>query len=466
MQVEVLDGIMGSGKTSELLKWLKPEMNFIFVTPLLTEAEDRIKSVRPDLAVKCPEPVKAKVDGEWVNSKAEDLLLLLQARENIATTHALLRNADERHWKLIQQFNYIIILDEEINLIESFSGVTSADMLWLFDNGHLSRDASNGRLTFNDTSAIEDFKYAEVKEMCRKGVLYSANRSNKFVVSCLPIDVLMCANRVIILTYMFKGSVLEQFLSLHGVGWRVFDEVSLPKLLPSDFKHLLLGVPDYTYHPYDKLKLTQSSWSKMSGEGVLQVEKTLYNVFRPYVAEECGFAVPKYFVARSGHMKNRLVKPKGKVHKVGQETWLYPKCRATNEYAHKRVMVYALDVYPNSAVQAYLSDMGCVVDEKLYALSQLVQWLWRGCIRNGEPMTAVVLAPRMRKLLKAWLNDEFEKPVDSIVCAPFNGMGAEWPAEDKQNLFDALNKFHVATAEDDVYDQIQMPTMVWEGLED
>ena len=442
MQVEVLDRIMGSGKTSALLKWLKPEMNFIFVTPLLTEAEDRIKSVRPDLAVKCPEPIKTKIDGQWVNSKAEDLLLLLQGRENIATTHALLRNADERHWKLIQQFNYIIILDEEINLIESFSGVTSADMLWLFDNGHLSRDASNGRLTFNDTSVIEDFKYAEVKEMCRKGMLYSANRSNKFVVSCLPIDVLMCANRVIVLTYMFKGSVLDQFLALHGVTWKEFTEVSVPKLLPSDYAHLLKDVSDSAYSPYEKLKLTQSSWAKMGREDVLQVEKTIYNVFRHYVADECGFAVPKYYVQRIGKTKNRLVKPKGKIHKVGQETWLYPKCRATNEYANKRVMVYALDVYPNSAIQAYMSDMGCVIDEKAYALSQLVQWLWRGCIRNGEAMTAVVLAPRMRKLLQAWLNDEFECPVPS------------------QPMMD-----DVALSDECVYDQLQMPETVWDGLE-
>jgi len=57
------------------------------------------------------------------------------------------------------------------------------------------------------------------------------------------------------------------------------------------------------------------------------------------------------------------------------------------------------------------------------------------------------------------------QPVDSNVCAPFNGMYTEWSSEDKQNLFDALNEVHVATAEDDVYDQIQMPTMVWEGLE-
>ncbi len=407
MKVEVLDRMMGAGKTNAILQWLKPEMRFIFVTPLLSEAEERINAVRPDLAVKCPERLVFKDGDKWRSSKAEDMLLLLSGRENIATTHALLKTCDERHWKLIQQLGYTIVLDEEVSLIEAFRDVPPRDMLWLFDNGHLSRDDTNGRLTFHDASTVQKVMYTEVKEMCGKGLLYSSKRYNGFVVSCLPVDVLMCARRVIIMSYMFKGSLLEQFLSLHGVEWIEFTGVDVPDVLPSSVAHLIEPVSKSYYKPYDKLSLTQTSWKNMKSPDIQAVERTLSNIFRPYDAADCGFSLPKEFVIRRGELKNRLIKPNGKVHKEGRETWIYPKCRATNEYAHKKVMVYALDVHPNSAVDAYLTDMGVSVDRDHYALSQLVQWLWRGCIRKGEPMTVAILAPRMRKLFERWLNDEF-----------------------------------------------------------
>ena len=407
MKVEVLDRMMGAGKTNAILQWLQPEMRFIFVTPLLSEAEERINAVRPDLAVKCPEKLTYKDGDTWKSSKAEDMLLLLSGRENIATTHALLRTCDARHWKLIQQLGYIIVLDEEVSLIEAFRDVSSQDMLWLFDNGHLSRDDGNGKLTFHDASTVQKMKYEEVKEMCGKGMLYSAKRSNGFVVSCLPVDVLMCAKRVIILTYMFEGSVLERFLSLHGVQWKPFTEVDVADVLPSSVAHLIKPVREQCYKPFYKISLTQTGWKNMKPVGVTTVEKTLTNLFNNHDALECGFSLPKEYVVRLAGSKNRLVKPHGKVHKEGRETWIYPKCRATNDYSNKKVMVYALDVHPNSAVDAYLTDMGLPVDRDLYALSQLVQWLWRGCIRNGEPMTVAVLAPRMRKLFEKWLADGY-----------------------------------------------------------
>ena len=481
MLVEVLDRVMGAGKTNAILQWLQPEMNFIFVTPLLSEAEERIGSVRPDLAVKCPLATNVKVGEEWVCSKTEDMLHLLQARENIATTHALLRGCDERHWKLIQQFGYTIVLDEEINLIEAYDGVPTADMMWLFDNGHLSVSGEAGQLVFEDTSVIEDFKYADVKEMCRKKMLYAAKRSNKFIVSCLPIDVLLCSKRVIILTYMFEGSILEQFLTLHGVQWKPFDEVSVPHIKPSEYAHLLTQVNDRYYKPYEKLKLSQSGWARMTPEDVKQVEKTLNNIFSGLHADVCAFAVPKYYVQRTGRMKNRLVKPRGKIHQEKQQTWLYPKCRATNEYANKTTLVYALDIYPNAAVQAYLKDMGCEVDESKYALSQLVQWLWRGCIRNGEPMTVAVLAPRMRKLFEKWLADgyvnvqnspvELESDID-VSYAHEQGVVASEnlnAAEDKWDGFEedtsVAQEPNTFPAEFDLgIGDYEMPKLDWEGF--
>ena len=69
-------------------------------------------------------------------------------------------------------------------------------------------------------------------------------------------------------------------------------------------------------------------------------------------------------------------------------------------------MIHALDRYPNLAVSSYLQDYGYPVDQDQFALSEMIQWLWRGCIRDGKEMTVYVLSARMRGLLEDWLNDE------------------------------------------------------------
>jgi hypothetical protein len=46
------------------------------------------------------------------------------------------------------------------------------------------------------------------------------------------------------------------------------------------------------------------------------------------------------------------------------------------------------------------------VDGDMYALSSLIQWVWRSAIRDGKPIILYVPSSRMRGLLIKWLNDE------------------------------------------------------------
>ena len=50
-QVEVLDSIMGSGKTTAIMKWMKKNFTerYIYISPLLTEIEERLQEELPVL---------------------------------------------------------------------------------------------------------------------------------------------------------------------------------------------------------------------------------------------------------------------------------------------------------------------------------------------------------------------------------------------------------------------------------
>ena len=56
--------------------------------------------------------------------------------------------------------------------------------------------------------------------------------------------------------------------------------------------------------------------------------------------------------------------------------------------------------------KAFFEDNNVVVDEDLLALSDLIQWLFRGSIRNGVTMKVYIPSIRMRNLLKKYLKYE------------------------------------------------------------
>jgi len=57
-------------------------------------------------------------------------------------------------------------------------------------------------------------------------------------------------------------------------------------------------------------------------------------------------------------------------------------------------------------VEVYLKDYGFDIDRDAYATAEIVQWVFRSAIRNGEPITIYFLSKRMRTLFLNWLNSD------------------------------------------------------------
>lgn len=78
--------------------------------------------------------------------------------------------------------------------------------------------------------------------------------------------------------------------------------------------------------------------------------------------------------------------------------------RATNEYADKKYLAYVVNIYMNVSRKIYFMQNGIDIDEDAFALSAMVQWIWRSAIRNGEDICLYVPSSRMRRLLITWMD--------------------------------------------------------------
>lgn len=404
--VEIVDSIMGSGKTTAILKWIddNPNVKYIYVSPLLTEVEDggRIHQSLDRVIFETPN----NDDG----SKSDSFLRLLEAGENIACTHSLYLGMTTEHFNLISKHKYTVIIDEEIDVIGSFDKYSISDLEWLYNNGIVEISEDDGMVSWvGDRDLItKEHKYFTMLCYCDAKALYTAKRSNSMMVTQLPIKLFECANRVIILTYMFKGNILDSFLKLKGINVVPFQDVHIPQKSKDSVRKLVTLVP-----PNPKLYnySMSSSWykSKSTAKDLNEISKYIRNVCiaSKLDATEVAWCVPKDRVTKTSRNNKSLVKPHSYTKdSEGNSCYLSATMRATNLYRHKKLMIHCYDRYPHISVSSYLQDFGVAVDNQVFALSELLQWAWRGCIRDDQPMTLAIGSKRMYNLFKDWLEED------------------------------------------------------------
>ena len=89
------------------------------------------------------------------------------------------------------------------------------------------------------------------------------------------------------------------------------------------------------------------------------------------------------------------------------------KARATNEWGDSVYLTYLVNMFPDPSVKQWFADHGGCIDDDQYALSNMLQWIWRSAIRNSIPVKLYIPSRRMREILKAWLeitSDSLELP--------------------------------------------------------
>lgn len=401
--VEVLDKIMGSGKTTEVLKWFDiTNERFIYVSPLLTEVEDDDARIHTDLK-KTVFETPIDVNG----SKSEHFLELLKDGVNIACTHSLYLGMTSEHFHEIREKGYVVVIDEEIDVIESFDKYSNKDLEWLIANGQVAIDEDDGMVSWvGDRSLVtKEHKYHTMLSYCDAKALYTAKRSDSMMVTQLPIKLFESAKRVIVLTYMFEGNILDKFLKLKGFNVIPFTDIVVEYKSKDDIRKLLKIIP-----PSEKLKKMSlsSTWyrSKATAEDIRAISNFIRTTClnEKVLSKDVAWCVPKFRVDKTTKVSKNLVKPKGFiVDSEGNPCYLSVTTRATNKYRHKTLMIHCFDRYPHISVASYLEDYGCKVDSSVFALSEMLQWLWRGCIRSDEPMTVAIGSKRMYNLFKDWL---------------------------------------------------------------
>ena len=437
--VEILDGIMGSCKTTNICKWMEEhntQYKFFYISPLLDEVKDggRIQQSCPTTRFVAPENIEtdkqreeSQRKGIKYKRKSDHLLHLLQVGANITCTHNLYLSMTEDHFNEMKKHNYVLIIDEELGMIDDYKTYTSPDVKSLVKLGCLEIQDKDGMLVWkkDDVTEFNDIghQYYNFKRHVDNNMIYVSKRDSNIFVCQLPTKLITIAERCIILTYMFGGNILSSFLKLKGLDYVPFTEVTIKDVNKESIKQLItLHKPKMKKWDKD-MKLSVSAYNGMSSENIKFLSNYICSIAKDCSATDYDvmYTFPKDRCNLSSNKRTNKIKPKGFVDTTlkhpDKVCWIYASCRATNKHRHKSVVIHAYDRYPNQSVASYLQDFNTPVDAKVFALSEMLQWVWRSRIRDGKQITLAILSKRMKLLFLNWL---FDLPLDNNNYAPFS----------------------------------------------
>ena len=422
-KVEILDSIMGSNKTNRVLDWIdsNPNERYLYISPLLSEVDNTSRLATNLKHVSFEFPSTDEYD-----TKTDDLLSKLEVGANISCTHSLYLSMTEKHLDLIEKFEYIVIIDEEVGVIDAFKKYSTDDLAYLNSNGDIEISDEDGMISWVGAELGKKAKYKQFYNLCKAKAVYATKRSDTMLVTQMPVELFTRAKRVIIMTYMFNGNVLDNFLKLKKVEVVPFTEVQptqidkqkireLIDLKPLDRKLLKLSMSVYGYDKMDKKGFDLiSNYIRSTGLSVgakaVDTMYTLPKVVSPVEVKSGKRVAPRGYLTYKTEVLDEdgvvVLDSKGKPKTEDNYCWLHSGCRATNKYAYKWYLVHCYDRHPNLSVETYLKEYGCPVDKNVFALSEMLQWIWRSRIRKGECIVLAIPNTRMHNLFLDWLNEE------------------------------------------------------------
>jgi len=429
--INVIDAVCGAGKTSWAIQYINESTEkmkqlafgedhekIIYVTPYLHEVE-RIKQAT-NIGFVDPEAINGK------GSKMKHFRALINAGQSIVTTHSLFKKLDLDTLDLIEEAGYTLIMDEVANVMEQYN----------IDNDDLEVLIRDGMIEIEDDGTVvwldDDYKgsrFYDIKILAEsENLTYIDGVALYWTMNTRAFEAF---EEVYILTYMFDGQQQCFYYEAKDIKFKKFSVTNIdgryelidydPQLEKRKELYDLLNVyEDSTngngrpstlnsnYDSREKLTVQQqqfllsSGWfDKASDKDLKQLKNNLNNYFSKVVPTSNDSL---YWTTKKS-MTPTLKNPKCKFNKNDdrrKDNFLSFNARAINSYGHCTAMAFVYNRFVNPMEKRFFQSYGVEINENALAVSDLIQFLFRGAIRNGEPMNCYIPSERMRNLLKNW----------------------------------------------------------------
>lgn len=495
LNINVIDGIMGSGKSSGMINTIKyikkenPNEKFLIIVPYLDEVErysEQLKGFKKLIRDNPPKRLTLKK--------------YLQEKKDIICTHQLfLQNPD-----LITEYaqGYNLVIDEALNsLISNLEFPTlinsnrintdieitddktlslkknaptysfnNDDINFLFNSSYLQPSPKHENLVIWNKyikinsiySCLKD--YFTQNDVYRLEAKHELEDSSYYYIGLFPIKVFQSFKKIYVMTYLWDAQLMKYYFDFYKAQYQYLYPIEAHPInkkantahlenkeyMLSDNLHLYqnvenpikyraihgIHIPGYKIED-DKIVKNMKSrntlysfWNKnKNAKHTITLSHTYYKnldnpndkivtILKENINKFAKDNIPeelkkdKKIIWSVFDCAKDIIKTNCKY--IDDTNYVPINAKATNEYKDANVLIYLVNRYINPYFYNFIRNYcpnGCDFDEDLYALSELVQWIWRSAIRDNKPICIYIASERMLNILLDWLNSTSDEDI-------------------------------------------------------
>ena len=278
-------------------------------------------------------------------------------------------------------------------------------------------------------------------QMAAQNQLYQYSEGNWF--QMLPIELLTKAERVIVMTHGFENSFMHCWLKLHNVQHHYIDngklglvsESTLKQELKSNLKFIeptkaFNDLADGRRHESLSIshwkQIDESNQLKAIGSSINHLVKERLKADKDDIFWTCPKAYKQKIEAAAPKLKGKItlqqpleladvnedfieisdLKEIDEEQGITHSSWLPCNIKARNDFGHITNCLYAFSLNPPPSVLNLLTGTSGIGANKIkdtFKLNNLLQFIYRGSIREEKPMNLCIIPADTRALLDDFL---------------------------------------------------------------
>lgn len=389
--ITVVDELMGRGKTTWIVNLVNVtdiNQRVLVVVPYKEQYRRLNKETNGRLRM---------IDDDVFN-KTITCKLLAESDTDLVITHSLFKSLPFEILHVLHEKQYKLILDETITVIEDLK-IKSGDIAILKESNRIKVDDETMKVTWIGEEDEED-SYKSLKHACvHKNVYLYADTA---LIATLPINYFTGFSKVFICTYLFDYQLMSNYFQLYGVS---YEKKSLIRHGNKKYLEDYDERSDNRTEIYNKLEINQNARHNSIGQRYHSLSKT--NLGKAAVQKQLKKNFNTYYKGVNGKsddvMWTTFKSAYGNVKGYGY-TKGFVECnkKASNDFQNKSVLMYGCNRFVNPLIVGFLREYDIEINEEQYAVSELLQWIWRSRIRLGEPIKLYLPSKRMREALEKW----------------------------------------------------------------
>jgi len=273
----------------------------------------------------------------------------------------------------------------------------------------ISIDSNTGLITWLESVDYED--RVSIRNACLEDVVYKVG--NNFAVAHIKPDIFDAFSNVKVLTYLSQFSLLYKYFEVVGKPVAI---KTLANGTVSNNHPLYTGVQFSHLIDVDSTVRRNSMTTSLSTRGMLSIKAIELDSLKSHIGGF--FQEHRTGVAHQERMwttyKKYADKLKGNQAKPLHDSsnFVQHSSKGTNSYQDVKIAAYIINKHMHPGVIQFLKDHNKSYPPKsatassgldMWALSEMLQWIWRSRIRKGHSIKLYVPSERMRDLLKKWL---------------------------------------------------------------